>query len=103
MPRLVYVAGPYSSDPEANTNRAIEAASQLIDWGYVPFVPHLSHFIDRQYSKPYSTWMRIDTTFQVWCDSLLRLPGTSPGADKEVEFAKKIGQKVYYDLEELRP
>lgn len=35
------------------------------------------------------------------CDAVLRLPGESPGADREVHYAISLGKPVYYGLEEL--
>jgi hypothetical protein len=34
-------------------------------------------------------------------DAVLRLPGTSPGADREVALALSLGIPVYYDIEEM--
>ena len=35
------------------------------------------------------------------CDGVLRIEGDSKGADQDVEIAKKLGLKVYYDLNEI--
>ncbi len=35
------------------------------------------------------------------CDAILRIPGESNGADQDVALAKKLGLKVYFDLDEV--
>ena len=35
------------------------------------------------------------------CDAVLRIPGTSTGADNDVKIAKEKGIPVYYDLSEI--
>lgn len=84
----VYVAGPYTSNPKANTERAIEAADWLSNaYGVTPFIPHLSHFWHLQSPKPQSFWYSYDLEFLKVCDILVRLPGDSAGADWEVRIA----------------
>lgn len=102
---VVYVAGPYTSDPEANVRNAIDVADKVWRAGLTPFVPHLSHFWDAlsKEGRDYDDWMR-------WCFMildcinsvvLLRIPGESAGADAEVEFAKRHNIPVFTCLETL--
>ena len=35
------------------------------------------------------------------CDAVLRLPGKSPGADKEVKEAQALDMPVYFGIEDL--
>jgi hypothetical protein len=35
------------------------------------------------------------------CDAVLRLQGTSKGADEDVRVATKLGLKVYYNVEDV--
>jgi hypothetical protein len=35
------------------------------------------------------------------CDAILRLPGTSKGADNDVRLAHERGIPVYYDISEI--
>lgn len=103
MKLLVYIACPYSNDPEANVQEALRVASQIRDNGWaVPFVPVLTHFWEKAYPAPYETWMEMDFEYLRRCDAVLRLPGVSPGADREVAFAEKLGLFVSYDLDEIR-
>ena len=42
----IFIAGPYAGDQAVNVRRAIEVANKLLLRGYVPYVPHLTHFWD---------------------------------------------------------
>ena len=35
------------------------------------------------------------------CDAVLRIEGASVGADKDVELARTLGLKIYYDINEI--
>jgi hypothetical protein len=43
-----------------------------------------------------------DLNWLAKCDAVLRLPGASSGADREVEYAQKLGIPVFYSIEEIR-
>ena len=101
-PLRVYVAAPYTADPEACTARAIEVGCELLDAGQAPFVPHLSHFWETLYgSRPYEDWLRIDLAWLAVADVVLRLPGESPGADREVAEAHRLGIPVVHSIAEV--
>ena len=98
----VYIAGPYTNGhTESNVEDAIAAADPLFDLGYIPFVPHLSHFWDEYYPRSYEQWMQWCCVWLSKCDAVLRLPGESKGADDEVALAAEFGIPVYYSIEEL--
>jgi hypothetical protein len=98
--KRVYVAGPYSEgDVAHNVRKAYEAAHQLADHGFAPFVPHHTHLWQMIFPRPYEEWLRLDLAFLSCCDALLRLPGRSSGADGEVEAARKLGIAVFEDIE----
>jgi hypothetical protein len=98
----IYVSGPYTKgDPCANTHAAIMMGNRLLDAGFVPFVPHLSHFWHTVTPRHYEDWMKIDLAFLPACDAMLRLPGESSGADREEAAAKRRGVPVFYDYESL--
>ena len=97
----IYVAGPYSKGSVVdNVDIAIQYTSELVDMGYAPFCPHLSHFVDVYSKKTWSDWMKIDLEFLSRCDVLIRIPGESPGADIEVATAIQSGIPVLNSLEE---
>lgn len=99
----VYVAGPYTTgNPETNTDYAIAVGDRLLDLGFSPFVPHLSHYWETLHSKhSYETWMALDFAWVAVADYVLRLPGASDGADREVGLANELGIPVCYSMEQL--
>ena len=63
----------------------------------------LSHFAELHRRRPYDEWI-YDWCIP-WverCDLILRLPGTSKGADIEVQHALKHGIEVYFGWEDLK-
>lgn len=98
--RLVYVAGPYThGDVALNVRLAILAGLQIKQAGHLAFVPHYFHFGHFLVPMGYESWMTIDLRMLARCDSLLRLPGYSPGADREVQAAKRLGMPIYHTVE----
>lgn len=98
----VYVSGPYTKgDPCENTHNMIKAANQLLDAGIAPFVPLLSHFWHTVTPRPYEDWMRIDLAYIPLCDAILRIPGESSGAEREIAVAKECRIPVFYDIPAL--
>lgn len=104
MTRLkVYVAGPYTKgDVAVNVKRALDAGQQLAEWGFVPFVPHLTHFWHLQHPRDYDWWMGYDMEWLTLCHALLRLPGDSLGADAEVRHALASGIPVFHTIGAVR-
>ena len=100
----IYVAGPYSIGSEAHNVRvALEAGEALLRRGYSPYVPHLNHLWHLVFPHSYETWLALDAEYLKACDAVWRLPGESPGADKEVALAKARHIPVYYKLEDFLP
>ena len=101
----IYVSGPISlGDTVENCQRAIKVGFELMDYGYAPFVPHYSYFVDMastQGQGRYEQWIALDLSFIAACHALLRLGGQSAGADREVAWAQKLGIPVFYDLPDL--
>jgi len=98
----VYVAGPYTKGGEAdNVRKAIAAADRLMELGFYPYVPHLTHFWHLLFPHPWEYWMELDKKYLRVCDILLRLPGESRGADEEVGSATRWGIPVVYSMGEL--
>lgn len=96
--RLVYVAGPLTTgNQDRNVNRAVKVADNIRAWGGVPIIPHLSTIwamiSDRHWS--YEDWMEVDFAYIKRCDALYRMPGDSPGADREVRYAESLGIPVF--------
>lgn len=100
----VYVAGPLSQgDREANVQRAVQVGLKLLEMGYAVFIPHLSYFIDQagvDGTESWERWLQSDCSWISVADVVLRLPGASRGADREVAFAQERGILVLHSLEE---
>lgn len=100
--KKIYIASPYTvGDVAVNVKRQIDVASKLIDMGYAPFWPLHSHFLHMAHPKEYETWMEIDLDWLIDCDAVLRLPGESKGADREVVLAAEHNIPVCFKLEDL--
>jgi hypothetical protein len=100
--KRIYVSGPYSKgDPAINTKNAIDVCNKLLDLGFAPFCPHLSHFWHIIHPHSWQTWMNYDLEYVNVCQCLLRIPGESTGGDIEVAQARALGMPVYFSIEEL--
>lgn len=98
----VYVAGPYTQgDVARNVRNAFEAATDLADRGFAPFVPHSTHFWHMLFPQPYEFWIELDLRFLPACDAVLRLPGPSSGADKEIARAGELNIPVFASASDL--
>lgn len=100
---LVYLAGPYSQgDPVQNTHETVHLATALWESGLlVPVVPHLSLLWHAITPLPYEDWMALDLHLLAKCEAVYRLPGESPGADREVAYAEARGIPVLSDMRSL--
>lgn len=98
---LIYIAGPYTHpDPVENTHDTIKVADRLVDTGLVtPVVPHVSLLWHIITPRPVDFWYEYDLALLARCDAVLRLPGSSSGADKEVELAYELQIPVFYSEE----
>lgn len=104
----IYIAGPYTGkdarETQLNVNRAIETFCLLLREGFIPFLPHLTHYVwmHPEGDFPYEKWLEYDLHWVDVCDAVYRMPGDSNGADGEVRRAKELGKSVYYDLTHLK-
>lgn len=99
----IYVAGPIGQAEHHDTNAkaAMEIGHKLLAIGLHPFVPHLCIWWDRHMPRHYEEWMKYDLIWIKRCDALFRLPGTSPGADREVVFARQNNIPVFFELADV--
>ena len=101
----VYVVGPYSAEDESeiehNVDAAIRMGEHIAEAGFVPFIPHLFHFWGRCYPHEYEFWMMQDIEWLKVCDAILRLPGESRGADREVGIAQDLGLRLFFSIENV--
>ena len=99
----IYVAGAISNGIVSdNVNVATAAATKLLEAGHAPFLPHLSVLWQMIAGPiPYETWITYDFEWIDVCEALVRIPGFSPGGDREVIYAKSKGIPVYFGLDEF--
>lgn len=96
----VYVAGPYTAgDVASNVRMAIEAADAIAEAGGIPFLPHLSHFWHMHRPHDWEFWLEQDLAWLPLCDSIVRLPGESKGADLEMHKAREYGLVRFRSVE----
>jgi len=89
---LLYLAGPYTTDPPLCTRAAIQTATAIYQHThFIPVVPHLSMYWDQETPMPYDDWLTIDFAVIARCHAITRLPGDSPGADLELVHAAEVG------------
>lgn len=93
---LVYIAGPYSGENVANVQRAIAFAETVErEFNVDVFVPHLTMLWDLVSPAPYHRWLERDLVFLRRCDAVLRMEGSSTGADGEVTLARQLEIPVF--------
>jgi hypothetical protein len=98
----VYIAGPYTQgDTAVNVRTAMQAWAELLDAGYCPYCPHWSHFQHLLTPQPRRTWLDYDLEWLKVCAAVVRLSGTSEGADGECAAAMKLGIPVFHSVAEL--
>ncbi len=104
---LVFIAGPYSHPyPIYNTHRAMVWYDALVESQIViPYCAHWTMFQDLILPRPYEEWLSVDRQILRRCDGVLRLIGTSEGADGEVSLAEKLQKKIFREerFEDLFP
>jgi hypothetical protein len=109
--KILYISGPYSAPNSTgrlvNTLAAIETGMLAYRKGWIPLIPHLSHWLDQVVEgwpelgpMSYEDYMRWDLAYVERCDAVLQF-APSPGADREVARARERGIPIYTCLEDL--
>jgi hypothetical protein len=114
-PLLILIAGPYRSgtgdDPRLlarNLARLEEAAWPIFRAGHIPMIGEwvalpVLRGAGGGVGDPVAAQIMYPTAERLLahCDAVLRLPGESTGADRDVEIATARGLPVYYAVEEI--
>ncbi|WP_144875229.1 DUF4406 domain-containing protein [Microbacterium sp. 1.5R] len=112
-PLLILIAGPYRSgtggDPALvarNLERLEEAAAPIHRLGHVPMIGEwvalpVLRGLDGADAGGGDVMYETAHRLLQHCDAVLRLPGASAGADKDVEIARERGLPVYHSLDEI--
>lgn len=112
-PLLILIAGPYRSgtggDPaliSQNLARLEEASGPIFRLGHVPMIGEwvalpVLRTVDPEAAAEGDVMYETARRLLQHCDAVLRLPGESSGADKDVEIAQQFGLPVYRSLDEV--
>ncbi|MET9708432.1 DUF4406 domain-containing protein [Streptomyces griseus] len=114
-PMLILIAGPYRSgangDPQAmaaNLARLESAAWPVFAAGHLPVIGEwialpVLRSAGAGPTDPLADQVLYPTAERLLarCDAVLRLPGDSAGADKDVALARRRGLPVYYDVAQI--
>lgn len=102
----VYISGPLRGAPgdlpEVNVKRAMSLAAQVIQEGFVPFIPHLAWYVNGFHPMEDTDWLNFySLPWLERCDCILRFGGPSRGADIEIKVADKLGKPVFMSIPEM--
>ena len=105
----IYIAAPYSADTEEeqikNTEVVIDAALTLFQKGHFPYIPHLTHWVDKraketEIAMEYEDYMKWHRPWLEACDAFLYL-NSSKGADLELQAAKDLDKLIFYSIDDV--
>ena len=100
--KLVFLSSPYTlGDVAVNVRESLLMADKIEAAGFMVYAPLLSHFRHMILPHEYEYWIQRGIEWIGRCDCVLRMPGKSKGADREVRAAEICNIPVYYSLEEL--
>jgi hypothetical protein len=113
---LILIAGPYRSGTndnpvlmQKNLDFLEQVALPLFNKGHVPIIgewvalPLLKLAGSKHPGDEVWEQIQYPVAHRLLekCDAVLRLPGASAGADKDVQIAKEKGLPVYFAIEEI--
>lgn len=101
----LYISGPMTGrngqSPYVNCRDGILLAQEAWHKGWHPVCPMLNSLwemvagpLDSKSGDGASGWMDLDISSLTRCDAIFRLPGVSPGADREVALMMKQRKMV---------
>lgn len=105
----IYVAGPYTAADqnghELNTARAIDAGIAIFRKGHLPYIPHLTHYVDLRAKQTgirleWGDYIEWDMPWLEVCDAVLYL-AKSKGADLELRRARSLKKRIFYSVKEI--
>ena len=108
-PLRIYIAGPYTAETpqrlRINTEKAIDVGIALFRKGHIPYIPHLTHYVDMRAKRigvrlSWNDFIKWDEPWLDVCDALLYL-GKSKGADLEMRRARRLKKIIFRSLDEI--
>lgn len=113
---MILIAGPYRSGTDNDPKRIAQNMANLeapalpiFRKGHVPIIGEwvanpLIHLAgSKEVGDAVFTEIQYPVAHRILakCDAVLRIKGASKGADQDVEIAKKLGLKIYYDINDI--
>lgn len=104
----IFIMGPYGDHNPLdviaqNVAKADAIGRELLLRGHLVFIPHKMTWgwqLDKRLRREH--WIALDNDFLLhWAEVGFRLPGDSPGAEREEELAHAHGMPVYYRIEDV--
>jgi len=101
----VFIAMPYGDHNPLevrlrNTENAMAVWHQLADLGFMPYCPHLSHFLHEYSARERQSWLAHSRHWLTKCDTML-ICGWSEGVTMEAGVAMSLHIPVFSDIESL--
>jgi len=96
---IVYIAAPYTSDPDGNIDKVLDVAEKIFALGHGVIVPHLNHLWHQRRPKSYEYWMKQDMILlSLSTDVFFGMWDDSPGRDRESALALRLGKGILMEL-----
>jgi hypothetical protein len=110
--KRIYIASPYSNGWQSdNVRRQMDASNILMDLGFFPYTPLLTHFQSMIHPRKERDWLNLDLEWLSASHALVRIKPIingkeilSNGADEEEAKARELGIHVFIftTLEEMK-
>jgi len=98
----IFISSPYTKgDVNRNVRVQMDAFNALIGLGFTPMAPLHLHFQDLIHPLKYEQCITWCLDWIEACDLLLRFPGESSGADREMAHAHKLKVPIIANRYEL--
>ena len=96
--KMVYVASRYAGDIPANTVAAVRCCQQVIREGCMPVASHLLYpqILDDSNPKERVLGLSFGLALLGLCDEVWVYGEPSPGMEREIEEAKRLGEPIQY-------
>ena len=109
--KIVYIAGPYTSDNFVETTKNVEQAKTFAKQMAAKSIGFLSPITNSAYfdyelgdnDPGYEFWIDMTLALLVGCDAIFFCPGweDSRGAKGEYAYAQKLGLPIFDDIDQL--
>ncbi len=102
----VFICMPYGdhNPPETrlrNTETAMDVWCEVSAWGFLAYLPHLSHFLHERTPRHREFWMHKSMNWLLKCDCVLAIGDPTKGMKREINLARAYGIPVFRTVESL--